>query len=600
MSHLGRKPSFEQVRTDEVVVRQGTSVSLAAGSTTSALSGVSRNSFIRLTVTGSSANETIIAGITAPLSTEPARNGKTITLKNDSTTDIIFKEESALAPTAENRILIGVSKEHTLSAGSTACFVYDNNASRWSLSNSSSEVISSLVLDTNSVVLSTSDLDLSTQPKKSSLIELTGSSVELRSITAGKLGELMVLTNKTASTLQVINEDTAPTANNRIITGTGGPVSIPIDASILLSYTTDSTSKSRWRIVGGTGSGGAATEQVAQTGIGVLANYPVGTPLYVDATAWKKANATAANTAEVAGLIGRRLNDNLAEVSLSGEVSGVTASAFVEAALPARGSVVFLSTTDGKLTVSDVTTVGYVSKPIGIVHNVNGTASVDIMFYNQRGVVVGSANARTQIFLTNNSTVTIQDASAYSAGEIAGWIEIAATTPLRFYFQSQFAKNGANNNYNLSFQTTGDTPPLGFSVGITSAGLVQITLPNITGFVSAYVNFAINAPAVGATLPLAIAGSNIVANYRSVTAAYTVTTSDYYISASGAAGYTILLPAAASVSGRIFIIKSRLNSGQILTIDANGSEIIDDSLTVSLYRNESVQLVSNGTSWEIF
>jgi hypothetical protein len=428
---------------------------------------------------------------------------------------------------------------------------------------------------------------------------LTGPSGELRSITAGKTGELLMLVNKTGAILQVANEDTVPAASIRIITGTNGPVSIPNDASILLAYVTDSGSNSRWRIVGGTGSGGAATEQVAQTGIGILANYPVGTPLYVDATSWKKANAMAANTAEVAGLISRRLNDNLAEVSLSGEISGVTASAFIEAVLPTRGSVVFLSTTDGKLTVSDVTTVGYVSKPVGIVHNVNGS-TVDVMFYNQRGVVVGSANARTQIFLTNNSTFTIQDGSAYSAGELAGWIEIAATTPLRFYFQAQFAKNGANNNYNLSFQTTGDTPPLGFSVGITSAGLIQITLPNIAGFVSAYANFALNAPAVGASLPLTIAGSNIVANYRAITSAYTVTTSDYYISASGAAGYTVLLPAAASVSGRIFVIKSRLNSGQILTIDANGSETIDDSLTVSLYRNESAHFVSNGTSWEIF
>jgi hypothetical protein len=599
MSHIGRKPSFEQVRTDEIVVRQGTSISLAAGSTTTALSGISGKSLVRLTVTGSSSSETVIVGITAPLSTEPARNGKVITLKNDSTTDIIFKEENASA-SADNRILIGVSKEHTLSAGSAASFVYDSNASRWTLSNSSSEVISSLVVDTNSIVLSTSDLDLSTQPKKSSLIELTGPSGELRSITAGKTGELLMLVNKTGAILQVANEDTVPAASIRIITGTNGPVSIPNDASILLAYVTDSGSNSRWRIVGGTGSGGAATEQVAQTGIGILANYPVGTPLYVDATSWKKANAMAANTAEVAGLISRRLNDNLAEVSLSGEISGVTASAFIEAVLPTRGSVVFLSTTDGKLTVSDVTTVGYVSKPIGIVHNVNGSTSVDIMFYNQRGVVVGSANARTQIFLTNNSTFTIQDGSAYSAGELAGWIEIAATTPLRFYFQAQFAKNGANNNYNLSFQTTGDTPPLGFSVGITSAGLIQITLPNIAGFISAYANFALNAPAVGASLPLTIAGSNIVANYRAITSAYTVTTSDYYISASGAAGYTVLLPAAASVSGRIFVIKSRLNSGQILTIDANGSETIDDSLTVSLYRNESAHFVSNGTSWEIF
>jgi len=510
MSNIGKKPSFEHIRTDELVVQQGSSIALAEGSTSIALD-VSEKSFIRLTVGSGSPGETVIAGILAPLLAEPARNGKMIVLKNDSSVDIIFKEENALA-SADNRILIGTSKEHTLSPGGTICFAYDNSASRWGLSSSSSEVISSLVVDTNSVALSTSDLNLSTQPKKSSLVELTGASTELRSITAGKVGELLMLVNKTNSALQVINEDATPTASTRIITGTSGPVSIPIDASILLSYMTDSDSNSRWRIVGGTGSGGAATEQVTQTGIGILADYPIGTPLYVDTTAWKKANAMAANTAEVAGLIGRRLNDNLAEVSLSGEISGVTANAFIEAVLPARGSVVFLSTTDGKLTVSDVTTIGYVSKPIGIVHNI-GATSVDIMFYNQRGVVVGSVNARTQIALANNAITPIQNITAYEAGELAGWVYINATTDYKFYFQTQFAKNGLGTDYNIAVpQTVGDTPPAGFAMDVlVSGGIanVRVALPSLAGFIDAYINYAINAPAVGTSLPLSVDSENV-------------------------------------------------------------------------------------------
>lgn len=600
MSHVGKKPSFEQVRTDEIVVRQGASVSLTAGTTTLDLSGIGGKSFIRLTVSGSSSTETVISGITAPLSAEPARNGKSITLKNDSLIDIIFKEEAAAA-TAENRLLIGVSKEHTLSAGGTACFVYDNNASRWSLSGSSSEVTSSLVLDTNSVALTTSDLDLSTQPKKSSLIELTGASVELRSITAGKLGELMVLTNKTSSTLQVINEDTVPTANTRIVTGTGGPVSIPIDASILLSYTADSSSNSRWRIVGGTGSGGAATEQVAQTGIGVLATYPVGTPLYVDTTAWKKANAMAANTAEVAGLIGRRLNDNLAEVSLSGEVTGVTSSAFVEAALPTRGSVVFLSTTDGKLTVSDVTTIGYVSKPIGIVHNVNGATSVDIMFYNQRGAVVGSANARTQIALANNSTTPIQDIAAYDAGELAGWVWINATTDYRFYFQTQFAKNNLGTDYNIAVpQTVGDVPPAGFAMNVLMSGgsaIVRVVLPSLAGFVESYVNYAINAPAVGTSLPLSVNSTSVYTTYKTVSGATVLTAADDLVVATGASTYAITLPTAVGAVGKSYAIKCDLNSGVFLTISTTGGQLIDSSSSKILLKGESLSLVSDGSKW---
>jgi hypothetical protein len=268
---------------------------------------------------------------------------------------------------------------------------------------------------------------------------------------------------------------------------------------------TDSTSASRWQVVGGTGSGGGATEQVTQTGIGNLANFPVGTPLYVDAsTGWTAANASAANTAEVAGMIGRSLSANLAEVVMAGEVSGVTASVFTEAVLPAKGEVVFLSTTSGKLTITEPSVVGQVSKPLGVVHNVNGATSVDIMFFNWRGSVVGGANARTTISLANSAATSVQNVSAYDAGELAGWVFIDGTANTRFYIQAQFAKNGAGTDYNLSYQTTGDTPVAGFSMTVTSAGVIQVTLPSVAGFTSATINYALNAPAVGASLPLSV------------------------------------------------------------------------------------------------
>jgi hypothetical protein len=217
-----------------------------------------------------------------------------------------------------------------------------------------------------------------------------------------------------------------------------------------------------------------------------------------------------------------------------------------------------------------------------------------------RGSVVGGANARTQISLSNNAITTIQVATTYDAGELAGWVYLDATTDYRFYLQAQFAKKGDATDYIISYQTMGDVPPLGFNVTITTAGLIQITLPNMAGFVNGSVNFALNAPAVGATFPLTIGGNNILANYKAVTGTYTITASDYYVSASGAAGYTINLPTASTVSGKIFVVKSRLNAGQVLTIDADGSETIDGALTIGLFQNESCHLVSNGTFWEMF
>jgi hypothetical protein len=126
-------------------------------------------------------------------------------------------------------------------------------------------------------------------------------------------------------------------------------------------------------------------------------------------------------------------------------------------------------------------------------------------------VVVGGANARTQLTLANNTTATIQNVSGYDAGELAGWIYIDATTDYRFYVQAQFVR-GADNNYDVSYQTSGDTPPAGFLLSITNGGLLQYTMPNLAGFsaTNSVINYALNAPAVGTNFPLSIDGSAVI------------------------------------------------------------------------------------------
>lgn len=604
MAYTGKKPSFEQIRVDELIVRQGTSVSVAAGSATVALN-VDGVSFIRVEISGTSSAETTIEGIVAPSATEPARNGKVLVLKNDSDTDfLVFKQESGTAA-ATNRLITGISAELRVSPKGLVTLTYDNNAERWNVSSTSSEALSSLIVGTDAIALSNANLDLTAQEKKSSLIELTNGGVNsLCSVTVGYDGELLILINKTGGILQVTNEDLLVLdEEKRILTGTGAPVTIQENASIMLAYKVAPVlANSRWHIVGGTGSGGGATEQVSQTGIGIALDFPIGTPLYVDATGWHKASALGTNTAEVSGLISRHLNNDLAEVSLSGEVAEVTADAFVEASLPSRGDVVFLSTTEGKLSVSDVTTVGYVSKPVGIVHNVNGTSSVDVMFYNQRGVVVGSANARTQLALAGSSTVPtttpIQDVSEYEAGELSGWVYINSDTDYQFYFQTQFAKNGDGTDYNIAVpQTVGDTPPVGFDIDISTSGLIQLTLPALTGFVNSYINYAINAPAVGASLPLSINSSNVYTNYKTVSGAYTIVPSDDLIVATGLVAYAITLPTAVGMIGKKHTIKSELDPSVALTVDTTGGEFIDGVTSRLLENGESLTVVSDGSKW---
>lgn len=322
----------------------------------------------------------------------------------------------------------------------------------------------------------------------------------------------------------------------------------------------------------------------------------VGRPLYLNGSTYAFARSDLEATAEVAGLIASIVDTNSFYILLSGEVSSVGANLIEGGGSLTPGEVYFLSAiTAGKLTLNPPTIVGQISKPVGIAR----TASA-FNFYNMRGSAVGGSNVYSQINLTNNSITTVQDVSAYTAGSLSGWVYIDGATDYRFYISVQFSKLGFGTSWDKSYDTVGDTPPSGFSLDITSAGLIQITFPSISGFVSSNITFGLNVPLVGATLPLTVNSSNVVANYRAITSAYTITSNDYYVSATGASGYTVTLPPAASVSGKMYVIKSRLNAGQILTIDGDASETIDGQLIATLYQNASLHILSNGTSWEIF
>jgi hypothetical protein len=71
------------------------------------------------------------------------------------------------------------------------------------------------------------------------------------------------------------------------------------------------------------------------------------------------------------------------------------------------------------------------------------------------------------------------------------------------------------------------------------------------------------------------------------------------VDASGATR-TITLPAAASNSGRIFIIKKTDNSVNTVVVDGNASETIDGATTQTLANEwDAIQIQSNGTNWFI-
>ena len=63
--------------------------------------------------------------------------------------------------------------------------------------------------------------------------------------------------------------------------------------------------------------------------------------------------------------------------------------------------------------------------------------------------------------------------------------------------------------------------------------------------------------------------------------------------------YTVTLPAAANCTGRVLYIKNIDTDAEIITIDGNGSETIDNAITLRLTNSSmhAVRIISDGTSW---
>jgi hypothetical protein len=96
-----------------------------------------------------------------------------------------------------------------------------------------------------------------------------------------------------------------------------------------------------------------------------------------------------------------------------------------------------------------------------------------------------------------------------------------------------------------------------------------------------------------------------VMSYRPFTAGVgaastTALTTDYTIAVDPTTiAATVNLPAAAGVTGQIFVVKHVNASANTVTLDANGSETIDGNLTLVLTAYNAATVQSTGTGWVI-
>ena len=96
------------------------------------------------------------------------------------------------------------------------------------------------------------------------------------------------------------------------------------------------------------------------------------------------------------------------------------------------------------------------------------------------------------------------------------------------------------------------------------------------------------------------ASSNLTVTTKTTTATLTALERGVILASTSGGAYTITLPTAVGNSGLFYHFKKTTNDLTQLTIDANGSETIDGSLTrVMDVRHEELSIVSDGSNWNI-
>lgn len=133
------------------------------------------------------------------------------------------------------------------------------------------------------------------------------------------------------------------------------------------------------------------------------------------------------------------------------------------------------------------------------------------------------------------------------------------------------------------------------SITIATAGDASVTLP-VSGTLATLAGAETLA---GKTLTTPIVNGVKMA-YAAKSAAYTMTAADYMVDVSGAAAsVTITLPAAAGITGTVYVIK-RSDATWNTVIDGNAAETIDGAATITLSAQyQSRTIVSDGTNWKV-
>ena len=222
------------------------------------------------------------------------------------------------------------------------------------------------------------------------------------------------------------------------------------------------------------------------------------------------------------------------------------------------------------------------------------TGSNNVAFgYRAMYAVNGSVNASTSIGNQSLSVLTSGNANTvlgYQAANLNtdGSGHTSGGTSVYLGDQARSSANGVANEIVIGSTAYGNGSN---SVTLGNASITKTVL-------RANVGIGTTSPAY----PLQVTGTTktdgAIFAVVSKSSNYTAAANDYLILVSG--NTTITLPAAASNTGRVYVIKKVDSSSTTTIIDGNSSETIDGAATVNLTTQYSFRMIqSDGTNWQI-
>lgn len=185
----------------------------------------------------------------------------------------------------------------------------------------------------------------------------------------------------------------------------------------------------------------------------------------------------------------------------------------------------------------------------------------------------GSVDASTYLLSSNIASGTTNYVTKYTSATALG--------------VSQILDNGTNVSINKGTVTANTR----FQIRGTSAYTVNTSFPFSTEDANGILGVSIDDAG-------SISSKGVSAAYTAVTATYTIKSYDYMVVAISGSNYTITLPTAVGIQGKIYVIKS--NGAINTTLGTTLSQTIDGATTKSLATTYSTYMVqSDNVNWNV-